>query len=65
MRQLEELALQQSKSIREILQELFTEHRTQSAVAKKLGVSQSTLSYWLLKLNLEQRVVLVERKMTS
>lgn len=50
------------KDMREILAEAYQQHKTQSGVARSLGISQGTLSYWLLKLNLEQRVVLVERQ---
>ena len=49
------------KSIKDVLDEEFKRHRTQSRVAAALGVSQGTLSYWLLKLNLEQTTVLRER----
>jgi len=62
MKQLEELARKQGKSVREILQELFQKHGTQAQVAKQLGVNQSTVAYWLLKLNLKQQVILVDRE---
>jgi DNA-directed RNA polymerase specialized sigma subunit len=59
---LEQLEQAEGRPIREILQELFQKHGSQTQVAKVIGISQSTLSYHLLKLNLEQRTVLVERE---
>jgi transposase-like protein len=61
-RKMEQIAEEKGKPIRQILQEEFEKHGSQVAVAKELGINQSTLSYWLLKLNLEQRSVLVERE---
>lgn len=44
--------------IDELLIYLFDELGSQRAVAEELGVSQSTVSIWLLKLGLEQTTVL-------
>lgn len=52
----------EGRPIREILAELFQKHGSQAQVARELGINQSTLNYWLLKLNLEQRTVLVDRE---
>lgn len=52
----------EQRPIREILQELFQKHGSQARVAEELGVNQSTVSYWLLKLGLEQKTVLVEKE---
>lgn len=52
----------EQRPIREILQELFQKHGSQAKVAEELGVNQSTVSYWLLKLGLEQKTVLVEKE---
>jgi plasmid maintenance system antidote protein VapI len=57
-RKQKELIAQYGKSIPEILSEAFSEHKTQAAVAKALGVRQSTISYWLLKYNLTQETVI-------
>lgn len=59
---IEELEHQEGRPIREILQEMFEKHGSQAKVAKELGVNQSTVSYWLLKLGLEQKTVLVEKE---
>lgn len=56
---LRELEAATGRPAQEVLAEMFTELRTQVQVAKRLGISQSTLSVWLLKLGLEQRTVLV------
>lgn len=57
-----EIELSSGKTIQEVLEEEFEHSGSQAAVARKLGIKQSTLRYWLNKLNLEQRTVLVERK---
>lgn len=59
MRQIE---VREGLPIRELLKNLFKQYGTQTRVAEKLGIDQSTLSDWLLKLDLEQRTVLVERE---
>ena len=53
---------QEGRPIRQVLIDLFAEYGNQVKVAQKLNISQSTLSIWLLKLDLEQRTVLVERE---
>lgn len=63
-RKMKQVAAEKGKPIREVLQEMFAEYGSQSAVAKELGINQSTLSYWLLKLGLEQQTVLVDRRPT-
>jgi len=45
----------------ELLIQLFNTYGSQKAVADQLGVSQSTISTWLLKCSLEKKTVLVER----
>lgn len=54
------IELEHNKSIQEILKELFEKHGTQGAVAKELGVDQSTLSGWLIRLRLVQWSTLKE-----
>jgi len=49
------------RPIVEVLKELYTLHGSQVEVAKALGISQGTLSVWLIKLNLEQKTILVPR----
>jgi len=62
---LKELEAAHGRPAREVLQEMFDRYQTQVAVANHLGISQGTLSLWLLRLGLEQRTVLVERERTS
>lgn len=58
---LKEMEQSQGKSIREILTELYMEYGSQTKVAKALGISQSTLSVWLLKSGLQEQTIIVER----
>lgn len=64
-KKLQELEAASGRPARDVLQELFRVHGTQVAVAAELGISQSTLSVWLLRLGLEQKTVLVERERAS
>lgn len=56
-----ELEEKHGKSIEDLLQDAFARHKTQSAVARALGVNQSTVFGWLLKLDLDIEVRLVPR----
>lgn len=40
------------KNMRQILIELFDKHGSQTQVAKELGVNQSTISDWIVRLGL-------------
>jgi DNA-binding transcriptional LysR family regulator len=42
-----------------ILQEAYAEHGNQTAVARALGVSQPTISQWLIRLGLAEKTILV------
>lgn len=59
MRQIE---IERGKPIADVLRELFEQHGSQVAVANALGIDQSTLSLWLIRLGLKQSVVLVRRE---
>lgn len=51
MRQIE---IKYGRPIEEVLEQLYAQHRTQTAVAQALGISQGTLNTWLLKLGYRQ-----------
>lgn len=53
-----QLEKQRGKPLSRILIEEFDQHGSQIAVAESLGVSQSTVSTWLMRLNLKQHIVL-------
>jgi hypothetical protein len=57
-----EVEQREGRPIADVLRDLYALHGTQSAVADALGIDQSTLSLWLLRLGLEQRTVLVRRE---
>jgi transposase-like protein len=57
----DEIEAREKRPMRDLLPELFTELGSQRAVARRLGVNQSTLYTWLLKLGLEQKTILVPR----
>ncbi len=46
--------------LRVVLRELYLKHGSQIGVASELGISQSTLSGWILKCNLRHHTVLVD-----
>jgi plasmid maintenance system antidote protein VapI len=58
---LKEIARERGKSQVAVLAEEFEKHGTQTGVAKALGVSQSTVKYWLMSHGLTEKTVLVLR----
>lgn len=54
-----EIEREKGQPIEAVLQDLYKRNDTQSAVAAELGITQSTLSLWLMRLNLSERRVLV------
>lgn len=61
-RTMHEIEEREGRPIRDVLADLYAAHGKQARVARALGINQSTLSLWLLKLGLEQRTVLVRRE---
>lgn len=59
---MQEIEDREDKPIKDLLSELFDKHGRQTIVASTLGINQGTLSNWLLRLGLEQKTVLIERK---
>lgn len=58
----EQIEQQYGLPMDELLKRLYEEHGSGRAVAAALGIDQATLSKWLLKLDLQQSVVLVPRR---
>lgn len=58
MRKIEQ---ERGQPIAEILKALFVRFGTGAAVAEELGIDPSTLTIWLIRLNLEQATILRER----
>lgn len=56
------LEQEKGKPIQEIIQQAFDQSDTQSEAAKLLGVSQSTLSLWLMRLGYRQKTTIVLEK---
>lgn len=59
---MQEIEDREDKPIKDLLSELFEKYGRQTIVASSLGINQGTLSNWLLRLGLEQKTVLIERK---
>src|SRR5258708_17901044 len=56
----------EGKPIDRVLRELFARYGSQLAVARSLGVSQSTVSTWLLRFGLHKKTLLTsQRRSTS
>jgi DNA-binding transcriptional regulator LsrR (DeoR family) len=55
MRQIE---TEYGRPIEEVLEQLYAQYRTQNQVAQALGISQGTLSTWLLKLGYRQIAII-------
>jgi predicted transcriptional regulator len=62
---MKEIEQEHGKSLRTVLLELFERHGNQRDVAKELGVSQGTISMWLIRCGLEVRSVLVQREVEA
>lgn len=60
-RKMQEVEQERGKPIADILQELYEEHGSQQAVAAALGVTQGTISLWLLRAGLAQKTIIVRR----
>lgn len=59
---MKDIEVEHGKPMRTILLELFRQYGNQRDVAKALGVSQGTISMWLIRCGLEVRSVLVQRE---
>jgi transcriptional regulator with PAS, ATPase and Fis domain len=55
----------EGKPIREILIEVYPRYSNQADVAKALGISQPTLSQWLVRLELKVKTILVPSAVTE
>lgn len=53
---------ERGKPIKQILFELWDKHGSQQAIAEELGVSQGTISLWMLRLGLTFKTIMVEEK---
>lgn len=59
---LHEIQQQHGKPIQQIISDLYEKLGNQTAVARELGISQSTLSVWLVKLGMEEKTVVIEKE---
>jgi transcriptional regulator with PAS, ATPase and Fis domain len=59
-RQMTLIEQQQGKPIEDVLRALYTKHKNQAAMANELGITQGTLSIWLMRLNLVEHRTLVK-----
>jgi len=59
------IAEQRGQSVEQLLQEMFKEFGSQTAVAHALGVDQSTISLWLMRAGLRTKTVLVPRQQVA
>lgn len=55
----EEIELLEGKPMADILRNLYERYERQSIIAKVLGVTQGTLSQWLVRCGLKQKTILV------
>lgn len=58
MKQIEK---REGKPMRDILMETYPLYDNQAGVAKAIGISQPTLSQWIIRLGLKEKTVLVPR----
>lgn len=56
---MQQIETQKGKPIEDIITELYEKHGSQTAVAAELGIAQGTLSVWLVKLGLKEKLVVI------
>jgi len=65
-KRMQEIEAKEGRPIEDVLRSLYQKHagnpRIQQAVADELGISQPTLSQWLLRLRLVQKITLVSEE---
>lgn len=57
-----EIEEREKKPMQEVIRLLYEELGSQTMVAERLGVSQGTVSLWLVKLGLVEKTIVVPRK---
>lgn len=57
---LREIEQARGVSMPDLLRELYTRHNTQAEIARDLGVSQGTVSLWLMRFGLREKKILVK-----
>jgi predicted transcriptional regulator len=62
---MESIQKQKGKPIKQILFELWDKHGSQQAIAEELGVSQGTISLWMLRTGLTFKTIMVDVKETA
>lgn len=62
IRQIED---REGRPFRDILIDAYLKHGDQIKVARALGVSQTTVSLWVMRLGLREKTVLVPREQAS
>lgn len=57
---MQDVEVRYNKPLREVLKELYDKHGSVMKIANEIGVSQGTVSSWLLRHNLEVRSILID-----
>lgn len=60
-----EVQKQKGKPLRDLILEYWDKHGTQQGVADELGVSQGTVSLWMLRLGLTFKTTIVDVRETA
>jgi transcriptional regulator with PAS, ATPase and Fis domain len=64
---MKQIERERQQPLPDVIKELYQKYGQQTRVADDLGISQSTLSIWLVRLGLEEKTVktVVEREKSS
>jgi transcriptional regulator with PAS, ATPase and Fis domain len=57
-----EIQQERGKPLKQVIKDLWEEHGSQQAVADELGVTQGTISLWMLRLGLTFKTIIVDQK---
>lgn len=59
---MKEVEQERGKPLKDVIKELWQEYESQEAIADELGVSQGTISLWMIRLGLAFKRVIVEKE---
>lgn len=56
---------ERGKPLKELIVEYWDKHGTQQGVADELGVTQGTISLWMLRLGLSFKTIIIDERETA
>lgn len=60
-----EVEQERGKPLKELILECWDKHGSQQGIADELGVSQGTISLWMLRLGLSFKTIIIDERETA